>query len=136
MSTRAEELADRPANGGAAATEGDAAAPLPARPPLPIVGPGGHAAAVDPAIRDAVGKRLKRIEGQVRGLQRMVEGERYCADILMQIASVHEALRGVGKLLMRNHLEHCVTDALRSGDRQQAERAYAEVLDLMYRHAR
>lgn len=107
-----------------------------ARPPLPIVGPGGHAAAVDPAIREAVGKRLKRIEGQVRGLQRMVESERYCADILTQIASVHEALRGVGKLLMRNHLEHCVTDALRSGDRQEAERAYAEVLDLMYRHAR
>ncbi len=114
-------------------------APLPAasgRPPLPIVGPGGQAVGVDPAIRQAVGQRLKRIEGQVRGLQRMVEDERYCADILMQIASVHEALRGVGKLLMRNHLEHCVTDALRSGDRQQAERAYAEVLDLMYRHAR
>ena len=61
-----------------------------------------HAAAVDPELRDAALKRLKRIEGQVRGLQRMVEEERYCADILMQIASAHEALRGVGKLLMRN----------------------------------
>ncbi len=121
---------------GAEPAGGTSPAAVSARPPLPIVGPGGHAAAVDPAIREAVGKRLKRIEGQVRGLQRMVEGERYCADILMQIASVHEALRGVGKLLMRNHLEHCVTDALRSGDRQEAERAYAEVLDLMYRHAR
>ncbi len=107
-----------------------------ARPALPIVGPGGHAAGVEPEIREAVLKRLKRIEGQVRGLQRMVAEERYCADILMQIASAHEALRGVGKLLMRNHLEHCVTDALRSGDRQSAERAYEEVLDLMYRHAR
>ena len=103
---------------------------------LPVVGPGFHAAAVDPELRDAALKRLKRIEGQVRGLQRMVEEERYCADILMQIASAHEALRGVGKLLMRNHLEHCVTDALRSGDRLAAERAYAEVLDLMYKHAR
>ena len=107
-----------------------------ARPALPMVGPGGHAAGVEPEIRDAVLKRLKRIEGQVRGLQRMVEEERYCADILMQIASVHEALRGVGKLLMRNHLEHCVTDALRSGDRLEAERAYGEVLELMYKHAR
>ncbi len=122
--------------GAAASAEAPFPTPASPRPALPIVGPGGHAAAVDPAIREAVGKRLKRIEGQVRGLQRMVEGERYCADILMQIASVHEALRGVGKLLMRNHLEHCVTDALRSGDRAQAERAYEEVLDLMYRHAR
>jgi DNA-binding FrmR family transcriptional regulator len=54
----------------------------------------------------------------------------------MQIASAHEALRGVGKLVMRNHLEHCVTDALRSGDALEAERAYQEVLDLMYKHAR
>lgn len=100
------------------------------------VGPGAHAAGVDPRIREAALKRLNRIEGQVRGLHRMVEEGRYCADILMQIASAHEALRGVGKLLMRNHLEHCVTDALRSGDDLAAERAYEEVLDLMYKHAR
>ncbi len=111
--------------------------PPPPRVPLPVLtGPGGQAAGVDPVLRDAALKRLRRIEGQIRGLQRMVEEERYCADILMQIASAHEALRGVGKLLMRNHLEHCVTDALRSGDRLEAERAYAEVLDLMYKHAR
>ena len=66
----------------------------------------------------------------------MVEEGRYCADILVQISSVQEAMRGVGKLLMQNHLEHCVTDALRSGDRQEAEKAYAEVLELMYRYAR
>ncbi len=89
-----------------------------------------------PELRKQTLGRLRRIEGQVRGLQRMVDEDRYCADILVQIASVQEALRGVGKLLMRNHLEHCVTDALRSGDRLEAERAYAEVLDLMYRHAR
>ncbi|HUH13704.1 MAG TPA: metal-sensitive transcriptional regulator [Longimicrobiales bacterium] len=95
-----------------------------------------HAVAIDPALGGEALKRLKRIEGQVRGLQRMVEEERYCADILTQISSVHEALRGVGKLLMRNHLAHCVTDALRSGEEAAAERAYQEVLDLMYRHAR
>lgn len=106
------------------------------RAPLPIVGPGGHAAGMDPELRATALQRLKRIEGQLRGLQRMVEEERYCADVLMQIASAHEALRGVGKLLMRNHLEHCVTEALRSGDARAAERAYAEVLELMYKHAR
>lgn len=95
-----------------------------------------HAVGVDEEIQAQALTRLKRIEGQIRGLQRMVEEGRYCADILTQIASVHEALRGVGKLLMRNHLEHCVTSALRSGDPVAAERAYDEVLDLMYRHAR
>jgi CsoR family transcriptional regulator, copper-sensing transcriptional repressor len=95
-----------------------------------------HAAGVDPALQARAMARLKRIEGQVRGLQRMVEEERYCADILVQLSSVQEALRGVGKLVMRNHLEHCVTGALRTGDRLEAERAYGEVLDLMYKHAR
>jgi DNA-binding FrmR family transcriptional regulator len=89
-----------------------------------------------PEVQEKALARLRRIEGQVRGLGRMIEEQRYCADILVQIASVQEALRGVGKLLMKNHLEHCVTDALRSGDRLDAERAYTEVLDLMYRYAR
>lgn len=91
---------------------------------------------VDSALQKQATVRLRRIEGQVRGIHRMVEEGRYCADILTQVAAVHEALRGVGKLLMRNHLEHCVTDALRSGDSLQAEQAYQEVLDLMYKHAR
>jgi CsoR family transcriptional regulator, copper-sensing transcriptional repressor len=92
--------------------------------------------AIGPDVRDDATRRLKRIEGQVRGLQRMVEEGRYCPDILTQMASVHAALRGVGKLLMRNHLQHCVTDALRSGDPVAAERTYDEVTDLMYRHIR
>lgn len=95
-----------------------------------------HAAAVEPEIKDAALARLKKIEGQIRGIQRMVEEERYCADVLTQIASVHEALRGVGKLMMRNHLQHCITGALRSGDEAAAEKTYQEVLDLMYKHAR
>jgi len=95
-----------------------------------------HAVAVDPGIRSGAIARLRRIEGQVRGLQKMVEDGRYCADILVQVSAVHEALRGVGKLLMANHLRHCVTDALRGHDEAEAERTYAEVLDLMYRHAR
>lgn len=95
-----------------------------------------HAVALDPAAKARAVHGLKRIEGQVRGLQRMVEEERYCADVLTQISAVHEALRKVGKLLMRNHLEHCVTDALRGDDPAAATSAYDEVMDLMYRYAK
>lgn len=95
-----------------------------------------HAAALDPAAKARALRGLRRIEGQVRGLQGMVEDERYCADVLTQISAVHEALRKVGKLLMRNHLEHCVTDALRGGDETAAAEAYDEVMDLMYRYAK
>jgi len=97
---------------------------------------GRMAVGVSPELQEPALNRLKRIEGQVRGLQRMVGEGRYCADIMVQIASVHEALRAVGKLVMRNHLEHCITHAIRSGDPVAAEKAYDEVLDLMYRHAR
>ncbi len=75
-----------------------------------------HSVAVDPAIKDAALTRLRRIEGQIRGLQKMVEEERYCADIVTQVSSVHEALRAVSRLLLRNHLHHCATAAIRSDD--------------------
>lgn len=90
---------------------------------------------VDPDIRERNLKRLRRIEGQVRGLQRMIEEERYCADILTQISSVHEALRSVGKELMRNHLKHCAATAIRSDD-EAAEAMYDELIDLMYKYIR
>ena len=89
-----------------------------------------HAAHVPPETKDALAKRLKRIEGQVRGLQRMVDEERYCADVLVQIASVQEALRGVGRVLLQNHLTHCTTDAIRIGDPAEAERVVAELVEL------
>lgn len=94
-----------------------------------------HAAGVDGAIKERNLKRLRRIEGQVRGLQRMVEEDRYCADIMIQISSVQEALRGVGRELMRNHLKHCAAGAIRGGE-EQAERMYDELIDLMYRSVR
>ncbi|NNC27880.1 metal-sensitive transcriptional regulator [Longimicrobium terrae] len=98
-------------------------------------GHGRMAVGVDPAIRDRNLKRLRRIEGQVRGLQRMVEEDRYCADILTQISSVHEALRSVGRELVRNHLKHCAANAIRSGE-DEAEQMYDELVDMMYRHMR
>jgi len=91
--------------------------------------------AVDPDIKAANLTRLRRIEGQVRGLQKMVEDDRYCADVLTQISSVHEALRSVGRELMRNHLKHCATDAIKR-DPESAEAMYNELVELMYKHAR
>jgi DNA-binding FrmR family transcriptional regulator len=99
-------------------------------------GDGTHAVALDAEVKQAVLTRLRRIEGQVRGLQKMVEEERYCADVLTQIASVQEALRSAGRALLHNHLRHCATVAIRSGDAEQAEAMYGELLDLVYRNAR
>ena len=93
------------------------------------------AVAVDPDAKARNIRRLRLIEGQVRGLQKMVEEDRYCADILTQISSVHEALRSVGRELMRNHLRHCAAAAIRSGP-DDAEPMYDEILDLMYKHSR
>src|SRR5688500_20210478 len=87
---------------------------------------GRKAVAVDPDIRDRTTKRLRRIEGQVRGLQKMVAEERYCADILTQVSSVQEALRGVSRELLRNHLKHCAATAIRSSD-SEAEAMYDEI---------
>jgi DNA-binding FrmR family transcriptional regulator len=91
---------------------------------------------VDPAIKRSVQNRLRRIEGQVRGLQRMVDEERYCTDVVTQVASVQEALRGVSRALLQNHLRHCATQAIRSGDPDQAEAMYRELLQLMERSGR
>jgi DNA-binding FrmR family transcriptional regulator len=113
--------------------------------PLPLVASCGcathhdgderKAVAVDAGIKDRNLKRLRRIEGQVRGLQRMVEEDRYCADIMTQISSVHEALRSVGRELMRNHLKHCATSAIKASS-DDAEQMYDELVDMMFKHSR
>ena len=90
---------------------------------------------VDPAIKDRNLKRLRRIEGQVRGLQKMVDDDRYCADIMTQISSVHEALRAVGRELMRNHLKHCAAAAVSIGN-GEAEPMYDELIEMMYKLSR
>lgn len=94
------------------------------------------AVAVDPAIKTANLKRLRRIEGQIRGLQKMVKEDRYCADIMVQISSVQEALRAVGRSLMRNHLRHCAAQAIGHGSPEEAEAMYDELMDLIYKHSR
>lgn len=90
---------------------------------------------IDVEIKEQALRRLARIEGQVRGLRRMIEEGRYCVDILNQVSSVHEALRGVGRLMMRNYLERCASKAIRAGG-ERAEEVRAEILDLMYKYAK
>jgi DNA-binding FrmR family transcriptional regulator len=92
------------------------------------------AVGVDEGLRRDALRRLRRIEGQVRGLQKMVEEGRYCADILTQVASVQEALGGVSKLLLKNHLNHCVSQAVASGDLRERETKFNEILELFGRH--
>jgi DNA-binding FrmR family transcriptional regulator len=100
-------------------------------------GAGGRKAiGVDPGLKEANQNRLRRIEGQVRGLQKMVEEDRYCADIITQVASVQEALRGVARNLMKNHLHHCAAKALKSGKKEETAAMYNELLELIYTHLR
>jgi DNA-binding FrmR family transcriptional regulator len=87
-------------------------------------------------LRSNLRRRLRRAEGQIRGVQKMVDGQRYCPDVLNQIAAIHESLRAVERLLLANHLQHCATTALRSGDEEKAEQTYKELTELFYRHAR
>jgi DNA-binding FrmR family transcriptional regulator len=97
---------------------------------------GRKAIGVDSGLKAANQNRLRRIEGQIRGLQKMVEEDRYCADIVTQVASVQEALRGVGRNLMKNHLHHCAAKALQSGKKAETEAMYDELLELIYAHLR
>ena len=86
---------------------------------------------ISDADRDDIASRLSRIEGQIRGLKRMVEEDRYCGDILDQIHSVQQALKSVGRAITRNHLETCVTEAIRSGDEPAAQESYDEIMGLL-----
>ena len=97
--------------------------------------PKRKAAGVSPGLKTSNLKRLRRIEGQIRGLQKMVEEDRYCADIIAQVASVQQALRGVARALMRNHLHHCASQAIAKGPKE-AEVMYDELPDTIYRHLR
>jgi CsoR family transcriptional regulator, copper-sensing transcriptional repressor len=101
---------------------------------IPVAG--RKAVGVDPEIKASNLRRLNRIEGQVRGIRRMVEEDRYCADILMQVSSAQEALRSVARSLMRNHLAHCATHAIRTGTDADREAMYDELLEMIYKNAR
>ncbi|HJU17725.1 MAG TPA: metal-sensitive transcriptional regulator [Stellaceae bacterium] len=86
--------------------------------------------------RKAAATRLKRIEGQVRGLLRMVEEDRYCVDTLTQISAVRSALQKVEELILKDHLSHCVADAFASGDPIDQRHKVEELVDAIGRMAR
>lgn len=91
---------------------------------------------IAPDVKEQADARLSRIEGQVRGLRRMIGEDRYCVDVLQQIASVHEALRGVGKLMVQRYLENCATEGIRSEDPEERQETYDELLKVIYRFVR
>ena len=81
-------------------------------------------------------KRLNRIEGQVRGLAKMVEDDRYCIDVVTQISAVRAALRGVEEEVLRDHVAHCVEHAIASGNAADQRRKVAELMDVLARSSR
>jgi len=97
---------------------------------------GRKAVAVDPQIKTSNLKRLRRIEGQVRGVQKMIEEDRYCSDILAQVSSVQQALRGVSQALLKNHLRHCATAAFSSDEASEREGIAEELADLFAKFSR
>jgi CsoR family transcriptional regulator, copper-sensing transcriptional repressor len=86
--------------------------------------------------KDQLVKRLARIEGQVRGIARMIEEDRYCIDILTQLGAVDTALEAVAIKVLEEHVRHCVAGALASGDEQQATEKSAELLEAVQRFAK
>ena len=88
---------------------------------------------LEDATREQTLKRLKIIEGQVRGVQGMVDEGRYCVEILTQIAAVQQGLRNVGKQVMRNYLENCATHAIRE---RGGPEVYDELMEIIYKYVR
>src|SRR3981189_2295800 len=86
--------------------------------------------------KEALVKRLHRIEGQVRGIERMVEDDRYCIDILTQVAAVNTAPESLAFKMLDDHVNHCVTDALASGDPKEAAAKSKELMEAVQRFAR
>ena len=88
------------------------------------------------ADKESLVRRLHRIEGQVRGIERMLEDDRYCIDVLTQISAATTALESLAYRILDDHVQHCVADALASGDPDEAERKSRELLDAVHRFSR
>jgi CsoR family transcriptional regulator, copper-sensing transcriptional repressor len=91
---------------------------------------------MQPEAKTAVLKRLNRIEGQVRGLSRMVQEGRYCIDIVTQISAVRAALRRAEEEILRDHVSHCVEHAIASGDKKDQRRKITEIIEVLGRSNR
>ena len=88
---------------------------------------------MDDATQKKVSSRLKRIAGQVDGIHRMIENERYCVDVLLQIAAVRSALAKVGEVMLASHVETCVTEAFTRGKKNEREQKIEELLRVFAR---
>lgn len=88
---------------------------------------------IDGETRGKVLRRLRRIEGQVQGIQRMVEEDKYCVDILLQLTAVQGAVEQVQRLLLGRHIESCVADAIRSGSTRDRQKKMDELLEVFSR---
>ena len=88
------------------------------------------------ATKEQLNQRLARIEGQVRGVSRMVEDDRYCIDVVTQISAVRTALRRAEEEILRDHVAHCVEHAITSGDKKDQRRKIAEIMDVLGRAER
>ena len=96
----------------------------------------GYSSSMQTDMKAAVLKRLSRIEGQVRGLARMVEDDRYCIDIVTQISAVRAALRRAEEEILRDHVAHCVEGAIASGNQAEQRRKIAELMNVVSRAER
>lgn len=79
--------------------------------------------------KEAIIKRLNRIEGQVKGIQKMVEDERYCVDILVQISAIRSAINRVGNIILENHIKGCVSNSIKEGDTKESEELISELME-------
>jgi DNA-binding FrmR family transcriptional regulator len=91
---------------------------------------------MQPAAKTSCQKRLGRIEGQVRGVARMVAEDRYCIDVLTQLSAIRAALRRVEDEVLRDHVGHCVEHAIRGGDAEEQRRKVAELMEVFARAER
>lgn len=88
-----------------------------------------------PDTREQARKRIRKIAGQVGGIERMIEEDRYCVDILLQVAAVRAALDGMGKVLLRSHVETCVAGAIESGRKKDREQKIGELMEVFAKFA-
>ena len=95
-----------------------------------MTAPGGQGYLRD---KEALLARLRRVEGQVRGIQRMVEADRYCIDVVTQVSAAKAALEGVALLLLHDHVEHCVADAVRTGEHEEKVRELTDAIGRLVR---
>ncbi len=91
---------------------------------------------MDPETKQRALARLRRVEGQIQGVQRMVDEDKYCVDIMLQISAIQGALEQVSKILMTRHIESCVLDSVKAGTERERSRKIEELIDVCSRYGR